>query len=67
MRQKTCIIACYQVAAGDKERTVQLYASLDAAGLVQRESNVRPLDGRQYGHILFHSAKKLGWFNHASN
>ena len=59
--QKDVIQYCDLATGGDKEATIELYASYDADGIVPRNSNIRPLTSRHYACIMWHTAVKLGW------
>lgn len=59
--QKTTIIGCIEVADGNKERAIQMYTNLDSAGLVARESNIKPLSSHDYAVIMYHTAKARNW------
>jgi len=63
LRQKEAIQACHMVTDGDKEETIDLFRRLDENGDVSRESNVTPRSSKEYAQILWHTAKKRGWFN----
>ena len=61
MSQKAYIIAAHEAAKGSKAETIDIYATLDAAGIAPRESNIRPLNSHGYAVIMYHTALKLGW------
>lgn len=63
--QKQCMIEAYRAANGDKNLTIAVYASLDKQGIAPRESNVKPRDSKDYATILYHTARRLGWFDEA--
>ena len=63
MTQKNAMKGCMEAAQGDKNRAICMYATLEESGLVPRESNVTPRDAKNYACILWHTGKKLGWYN----
>ena len=60
MRQKDAIAACIQ-ATSTKDYAIEAYCSLEQLGVVPRESNIQPLDTKNYAIILYHTAIKRGW------